>query len=501
MLHRRSLDDFEPKPIEGTIGGRLPFFSPDSRWVGFLQATDLHKVRIQGGASIRLGRMPASPNGVFWGADDNIYYGAQGRLWRISSEGGEQEALTDPAGENGRRLQMPFLVAGTNVLLCSTPTSPGQSGQLFALDIETRELKDLEMPGSNPRYLATGHVLFAQLENVFVAPFDLDRVEFAGPPQQAHPRSWVDQGQMQLDVSDGGTVVYMPVSRGDSQALVTVDLEGQVDPLVPDGLPFISFNDPRISRDGRRLLISVEGGAIWMVDLDTQTPTLMSESGFYPLWSPDGSEIIYGTDRHESYDIYRRPVDLSRPEERILDVENNLRSGDWTRQGVLIIREEIPDKGMDLNYVDVVDDAPSMASLLDGADDELAPVVSYDGTWLAYVSNYSGNDEIYVTTFPEPGARIQLSTKGGTSPVWAPDGSTLYYFEGKSLIAVSIETEPRLRVTGRETLFEGEYVQYRWSRQYDIMPDGKRFILVKNPAQGNVEAVTNWFAELTAPGN
>jgi len=500
MLHRRALDDFEPQPIEGTVGGRMPFFSRDNRWIGFLQATDFHKVRVQGGAAIRIGRTPASPNGIYWGDDDYIYYGGQGRLWRISADGGEAETLTDPEEEGTPRLVMPFLVAGSSVLLCNTPTGASQSGQLFALDIETRELKDLEMPGSNPRYLPTGHVLFAQADRVFVAPFDLNRVEFSGSPQAVHPRAWVDQGQMQLDVSTAGTVVYMPVSRGDSQALVTVDLEGQVVPLIPDGLSFISFNDPRISRDGRRLLISVEGGAIWMVDLDTQTPTLMSESGFYPLWSPDGSEIIFGTDRNESYDIYRRPVDLSRPEERFLDIENNLRSADWTRQNVLIIREEIPEKGMDLNYLPDVDE-PSMVSLLDGEDDELAPIVSYDGKWLAYVSNYSGNDEIYVTTFPEPGARIQLSTKGGNSPVWAPDGSTLYYFEGKSLIAVSIETEPRLRVTGRETLFEGEYVQYRWSRQYDIMPDGKRFILVKNPAQGNVEIVTNWFDELRASGN
>ncbi len=501
VLYRRSIDDFEPQPIEGTVGGRIPFFSPDDRWIGFVQATDFTKVRVNGGAPIRIGRTPASPKGVYWGEDGNIYYGSQGRLWRISSEGGEPEALTDLEGGGGRRLGSPFLVPDSNVLLCSTPAAVTGSGQLFALDLETRKLKDLEMPGLDPRYLPTGHVLFAQGGRVFVAPFDLNRVEFTGIQWEVHPRAWVDQGQMQLDVSAEGTVVYMPVSRGELQSLVTVDLEGQVAPLLPDGLPFISFNDPRISRDGRRLLISVEGGAIWMIDLDTQTPTLMSENGFYPQWSPDGSEIIYGTDRNESYDIYRRPVDLSRPEELMIDVENNLRSGDWTRQGVLVIREEIPDKGMDLNYLTDLDDPSSMISLLDGEDDELAPIVSYDGKWLAYVSDYSGNDEIYVTTFPEPGARLQLSTRGGTSPVWAPDGSALYYFEAMSLIAVSIETEPRFRVTGRETLFEGEYVQYRWSRQYDIMPDGKRFILVKNPPRGNVEVVTNWFAELRESGN
>ena len=494
MLHRRSINDFEPHPIEGTAGGAVPFFSPDDKWVGFIRASDFYKVRLQGGTAVKIGDT-STTYGVFWGHDNQIYFGSQGRLWKISPSGGDAEALTDPVREGGERLRSPFLVPGTQLLLCHSP-KVGQSGQLFALDLETRELKDLEMAGSDPRFLPTGHIMFAQVDSTVVAPFDLDRVEFTGLPEQVHPRAWVDQGQMQLDVSATGMVVYMPVSRGDSQALILVGLDGQERALIPEGLPFISFNDPRISRDGRRLLITVEGGGVWMVDLDTQTPTLMSESGFYPLWSPDGSEIIFGTDRNESYDIYRRPVDLSRPEERFLDVENNLRSADWTLQNVLIIREELAEKGMDLNYLTDIDDASSMTPLLDGKDDELAPIVSYDGKWLAYVSNYSGNDEIYVTSFPEPGARSQLSTKGGTSPVWAPDGSALYYFEGRSMIAVSVETEPRFRVTGRETLFEGEYVQYRWSRQYDIMPDGKHFILVRNPAQGNVEVVTNWFEEL-----
>ncbi len=497
MLYRRAFDDFTAQPVEGTLGGRIPFFSPDDRWLGFLVATDLHKVRVQGGQPIRLGRTPAAPSGVHWGSDGFIYYGGQGRIWRIPEEGGEAEALTEVEGSAGRRLFHPFLIEGTKIVLCNSAASASGSGQLLALDLETRKLKDLETPGSDPRYVPTGHIVFAQSDRVLIAPFDPARVEVTGPPREAFPRAWVDQGQMQLDVSGDGTVIYMPVTRGESQALVMVDLQGQVTPLIPDGLPFSSYNDPRVSRDGRRVLVTGDGGAIWMIDLDTQTPTLMSESGFYPHWSPDGGEIIYGTDRNESYDIYRRPVDLSRPEEPFLDVENNLRSADWTRQGLLIIREEIPDKGMDLNYLESVDD-PTMLTLLDGEDDELAPIVSYDGKWLAYLSNYSGSDEIYVTTFPEPGARMQVSTRGGTSPVWAPDGSALYYFEGRDLIAVSIETEPRFRVTGRKKLFDGEYVQYRWSRQYDIMPDGERFILVRNPPQENVEVVTNWFAELTA---
>jgi hypothetical protein len=438
--------------------------------------------------------MHAAPVGMDWGDDGYIYSSYQGKIWRISSEGGEDTPLSSPELD-AIRLEHPFVLPGSKVVLCNTPTAPGRSGQLHAVDLETLTVKDLEMIGSDPRYLPTGHLMFAQGEQVQVAPFDLQRLEFTGSPTGVHPRTWVDQGQIQMDVSAEGTVVYLPAARGDGQSLMTVDLDGKVDPLLPDGLPFVSLNDPRISRDGRKLLLSIEGGAIYMVDLDTQTPTLMSDSGFYPLWSPDGDEIVYSTSRGESFDIYRRPVDLSRPEEVYLDVEHNLRSGDWSPQGVLVIREEIPGKGMDLHTIADIDD-PTMLPLLEGDDDELAPVVSFDGKWLAYVSNYSGSDEVYVTSFPEAGGRRQISIKGGTSPTWAPDGSAIYYFEGSKLIEVGIETEPHFRVTGRRTLFEGDYVQYRWSRQYDIHPDGKRFIVIKNPARGDLEVVTNWFREL-----
>ena len=494
MLYIRSIDDFEPKQIDGTTSGRNPFFSPDDRWVGFLSGTNLHKVRSSGGASVLIGPTHAAPAGMDWADDGYIYSAYQGKLWKTADDGGDEEQLSNPQLDE-LRLELPHVLPGSKVLLCNTAIAPGVSGRLQAVDLETLELKDLDMAGSNPRYLPTGHVLFTQSDRVFIAPFDVGRLEFTGPPESVHPRAWVDQGQIQMDLSAGGTVAYMPIARGEGQALVAVDLGGKVEELLPDGLPFVSLNDPRISRDGRKLLLSVEGGAIYMIDLDTQTPTLMSESGFYPIWSPDGTEIVFATSRGDSFDIYRRPVDLSQPEETYLDASNNLRSGDWTRQGMLVIREEIPGKGMDLRYIAEVDD-PTMEPLLEGDDDELAPIVSVDGKWLAYVSNYSGSDEVYVTSFPDPGGRIQVSIKGGTSPTWAPDGSTLYYFEGSKLIAVSIETEPQFRVVSREVLFEGDYVQYRWSRQYDIHPDGKRFILIKNPTRGNIEVVTNWFDEL-----
>jgi len=304
---------------------------------------------------------------------------------------------------------------------------------------------------------------------------------------------------MQVALSPSGTIAYLPFTPGQkNHRLVAASLDGKLEPLLPGGLPFARINDPRISRDGRRVLVGADHSQLWMIDLDTGTSTLMSESGFYPYWGPSDQEIIYGSARGESFDLYRRPVDLSRPEELLLDVDNNLRAADWTRQGVVVVREEIEGKGMDLRILPDPDDPSSIRPLLEGPDDELAPNVSADGRWLAFVSNYSGSDEVYVTRFPEPAGRSQVSVKGGNSPLWAPDGKTLYYFEANALIAASVETEPRFRVTGRREVLRGNFLTYRWSRMYDIDPTGQRFVLVEMPEHGTVEVVTHWFSELPA---
>ena len=216
------------------------------------------------------------------------------------------------------------------------------------------------------------------------------------------------------------------------------------------------------------------------------------------MWGPDSAEVIYGSTRGESFDVDRGQADLSRPESVLLDVKNNRRTIDWTRQGVLVMREEIPDKGMDLLSWSDLDDESTRVTLLDGPDDELAPDVSPDGKWVAYVSDYSGSDDVYVTSFPVAGARTRVSQSGGHSPVWAPDGKTLYYLEQQKMMALSSETEPPIRVVNRKELFEGTFVQYRWSRQYDITPDGTRFVMIQNPPGGDIEVITNWFDELRA---
>jgi Tol biopolymer transport system component len=233
-----------------------------------------------------------------------------------------------------------------------------------------------------------------------------------------------------------------------------------------------------------------------VVDVESGTPTKLSENGFYPVWSPDGSELLFGTTRSTSFDLMLRRVDMSQPETVALDRDNNLRAGDWSRTGTVVFREEVPGKGMDLTAWSDLSDPSTIVPLLDGENDELSPSVSPDGRWLAYVSDQAGRDEVYVTRFPNPGGIVQVSVAGGANPCWSPDGRELYYFQDRQFIAVSVTYEPEFKVVSRETIFEGDFVQYRWQRQYDVHPDGEHFVMIENPPGSHLEVVLNWFTEL-----
>ena len=295
---------------------------------------------------------------------------------------------------------------------------------------------------------------------------------------------------------DGTRLAFLRKSAGDYDLpqVAILRIDGGEATIISDFE--LGASDIEWSPDGSRIALNESAGPIWVVDLESGAPTKLSENGFYPVWSPDGTQLAYGTTRTESFDLMLRPLDMSQPEQVLLERDYNLRTADWTSDGTIVFRVQIPDKGMDLMRWSDPTDESTIEILLDGGSDEISPMVSPNGRWLAYVSNQSGRDEIYVTAFPQPEGIVQVSVAGGANPAWSTDGSELFYFQGTEFIAVTITTDPDFQVAGRRTLFEGSFRQYRWQRQYDVHPDGEHFLMILDPPGGHLEVILNWFEDL-----
>ncbi len=493
VLYYRRIDEFEVHPINAAGGARLPFFSPDGSWIGFVNTEGLWKVNLAGGPPTHLGTLTSFPIGASWSRDGFIYIVSSRKLFRVPENGGPTEDVA-PERLDSEAIGNPFAMPSGKTLLLAI--GERSKSTLVALDLEDYSVQELGLQGADARYLPTGHLLYTNSNQVLVVRFDVQRLKPIGTPVPVLPRVRIDGTTMQLALSETGTAVYLPMDERGLRRLVMVDLEGNVKPVFEGQQPFRDTNDPRISPDGSKIALNESAGPVWVVDLESGAPTKLSENGFYPVWSPDGSQLAYGTTRSASFDLMLRPLDMSQPERVLLEREHNLRTADWSSDGTLVYREEIPGKGMDLMRWPDMTDESTIDVLLDSQNDELSPMVSPNGRWLAYVSNQSGRDEIYVTAFPTPRGIVQVSIAGGANPAWSADGRELYHFEGSKFIAVTIATDPDFRVAGRRTLFEGSFRQYRWQRQYDVHPDGEHFVMISDPPGGHLEVILNWFEEL-----
>jgi Tol biopolymer transport system component len=493
QLFVRRTDDFSVRELTTARSARLPCFSPDGEWITFATTEGLWKVNLAGGPPTRIAVFSAFPLGVSWSPDGFIYFVSSRRLYRVSENGGEVEEM-EIEELRSRTLWSPTALPTGKALLLSA--GERANATLVALDLEKNRVRELGLQGADPRYLPTGHLLFSNDNQVFAVPFDADSLEVTGTPTPVLSRVWIDGFTIQAAFANNGTVVYHPADDRNSRRLVSVDRDGVMQPILSGVQPFEDVNDPRYSPDGSKLAFSESAGPIWLLDLGSGTPTKLSENGFYPIWNPNGTELVYGTTRSNSFDLMLRRIDMSQPERVLLDRDHNLRAGDWSPDGSIVFRVEIPGKGMDLSRWTNPTDEESIDALLDGDNDELSPSVSRDGKWLAYASDQAGRDEIYVTRYPTPGGIVQVSVAGGANPLWSPDGRELYYFQDREFIAVEVAYDPEFRVVSRRTLFEGDFVQYRWQRQYDVHPDGQQFVMIENPPGSHLEIVTNWFSEL-----
>jgi Tol biopolymer transport system component len=504
-------------PAVANTEGVSPFFSSDGQWLGFWQEGQLKKVSVNGGAPIVL-CASANPLGASWASDDTILYGqGPGGIWRVSAAGGTPENLVKVnAGERAHGPQL--LPGGRAVLFTLAQGGEGwDDARIVVQSLDGGARRVVVAGGTDARYLPTGHLVYALRGNLLAQPFDIGRLEVTGGPvplvdDVAQSVGGVS-GAAQFAVSGDGTLVYVPASSLAATArFVWVDRMGHEEPVsAPPRLYLV----PRLSPDGGRVAyFTVAGNTpgstdIWIYEFRRGTSErLTSDPGrnSEPVWSPDGHRIAYHSAGHEGGPgIFVRAADGTGDVER-LTTGTHLPTS-WSPDGRIVFADSgtsgvTPTSPTDLRAVRVTGDH-RVETLLATPARETAGRVAPNGRWLAYESNETGENAIFVRPFPAVStARWPLSSGGGQSPLWASNSQTLFYRKGQAIMAVAVRGATPADWGTPEKVFEGPYSFGEGPTTYAVAPDG-RFLMLKQsgddggaPTPNSLIVVQHWFEEL-----
>jgi serine/threonine-protein kinase len=509
LLYVRSIDSFDAAPLSGTEGAESPFFSPDGQTVGFFAEGKMKKVSISGGAPTVIA-IAAAVRGGSWGPDGTIVFAHSitGGLFRVSANGGTVKPLTvlDRKNKEFSHRWPEILPGGKAVLFTIWTGGSFDSARIGLVSLATGEKRVLVEGGYYARYVPPGYLVYTRAGELLAVPFDLDRLEVRGRPVSILKGVMTNLsfGTAEFSSSNDGTLAYVPGgSQVGDRTLAWVDRKGVRQPLpAPPG----GYFAPRISPDGKRVAISLLGNnqGMWVYDLGRGTLTRLTSEGVipFPVWSHDGRQLTFSGSLDDRLNVYRMNADGSGTAERLTTNENAQWPGSWSPfGGVLAFTEAAPETGYDLMTINLHGDRQPRV-FLQTSSNEYGPNFSPDGHWLAYGSDESGRQEIYVRPFPGPGGKLQISIDGGIEPVWSRNGRELFYRNGNKLMATAVETTPTFAASKTKVLFEQHFEKgvFPFEANYDVSTDGHQFLLVV-PSEGEsaaaqVNIVLNWSDEL-----
>jgi serine/threonine protein kinase len=500
-LYLRKIDQIEAIPIENTEDALGPFISSDGRELFFFADNKLKKVLIEGGSVHTLCDLLSYYRGGTMGDDGTIIIACDGLgLLRIPAKGADPKVFWVPdSGKNNISYRYPYMLPDNNAVLYTVWEGDSfHEAYIAVYSMETGKSETLIAGGTTPIYSQTGHILFARSGCCWAVPFDVERLKITGAEVPIYQGIRIDPaGPAEFDISTNGTLVYIPGGgTGDEQTLVLVDRQGVETPLTNTQR---SYNHPRFSPNGERVAYNINE-KIWIHDVvrDIQTPlTFVGSLNRFPSWTPDNKMVTFQSYRSGFYNIYRKRADGIGEAELLISGANIQSGGSWSNDGTLFAFYEIhPNTQRDIWVYNTRDG--STTSFLNTPDDESTPAISPDGKWIAYTSNRTGQYEIYISPYPGPGGEERISTQGGDHAVWAPHGRELFYRAGDQMMVVLVETEPSLKLGMPERLFEKPYLFDSRVTQYDIHPDGKRFLMVKSEesTSNKINIVLNWFEAL-----
>ena len=523
QLAVRSLDQLDARLLTGINSNRSPFISPDGRWIGYFEGApggELKKVSILGGPPITLCKFTNNPREASWGLDDTIIFATgdpSTGLLSVAAGGGDPKVLTKPDTARGEADHiLPFILPGGRAVLF-TITAQGQpidNAQIAVLDLKTGQKKTLIRGGSDARYVDTGHLVYAAAGTLRAVRFDLGRLEVTSDPVPVVEKVTMSgtTGTANFVLAQNGTLAYVPggIGGGLARSLTWVNRQGKEEPIKT---PVRGYTLLRLSPDGGRVALDIrdQDNDVWVWDLKRETLSRLTfdpAADTNPVWTPDSRRIIFGSARGGVFNLYGQAADNTGTIERLTTSPNTQYPNSMSPDGAhVLFVENAPKTVQDIGML-TLDPArkSEVAPLLATTFNELNAEVSPDGRWVSYQSNESGTSQVYVRPFPKVDAgRWQVSTGGGTRPVWARSGRELFYEFNNALIAVPVQTTGAIFIPGNPAkLFDAApYYFGNTARTYDVSADGQQFLMIKlagtsNAAAASIVVVQHWTEELKA---
>ncbi len=512
LLYVRSLTASLPQPLEGTDDATYPFWSGDGSELGFFAAGKLKKIDAGGGPPQNVCDAGNARGGT-WNQNGTILFtpGTAQPLMRVSAAGGTPEPLSkldSERSENSHRWPS-FLPDGKHFLYWARSSKGPPADLVYIGELGSAKGKVLMQSDSMATY-ASGYLLFLRDQALMAQPFNLSRLELSGDPvlvaQQvgfngavAHPL---------FTVSQTGILVYQSGNLDNGWNLLWLGRDGKPVASSPQPDRYIL---PVISPDGKRMAVGVFTGSqgigdLWIYDLARGTNTRVTfgpSNNGSPVWSPDGKTVYYGSSSKGISHISAKAADGSGAERVILETPNIVEvpmSSSSDGRYIAYSRKDLAkDAGSHIWVLPLFGDGQPFPILQDAWSEKDAEI-SPDGKWLAYVTNDSGRNQVYITPFPGGGAKWEVSKDGGSSPKWRGDGKELFYLDNSDgIVAVDLTVSGSAIDLGvPHVLFQAIGIQRDYG-PYDVTADGKKFLINSgNIAQGGepLTLVQNWLTAI-----
>jgi eukaryotic-like serine/threonine-protein kinase len=500
-LWLRALDSESESMLPGTDGANTPFWSPDSQWVGFFAGNSLKKLRLSTGIGQIVASSVSTFGGASWSARDVILFpAATGGLSRVSASGGSVSQVTRGEGHFWPQ----FLPDGEHYIY--TTASPARVMVGILGNEPHRVLMHFPLRSSALAY-AAGHVFFVQDRELFARPFDQERLEFSGAATRVvEGIPVVGNGRAPFSVSAAGVLAYWRQPIGQRAVLQWFDRTGRATAAVSSPSRYLGF---ALSSDARQLVFSridANGGAdLWLRDLDRggETQLTFDAASYTPQWSPDGARLLFsGPGQGPPPKMFVRAVTGTGTVSRVGSAEGMPDfASSWIGDSVVSVRID-PINRNDL-WIHRMSGSSDTRLAVNTAFNESHGKVSPDGRWLAYVTDQSGRDEVWIASFPSGEARRQVSASGGTVPQWGEGGKELFYLslDAQLMAAAITGRNGGVDIGAPQALFrmpplvaEGRLLMPT-SNSYLAVPKGQRFLAAVSASDTQpppLNVVVNW---------